>query len=165
MTSSWRYFMLLGFENLKFCKTEYTGYHLSKFQISWLSGSNFMEVSVRPPKTPLSRHYHVISYHWISRLAYLSLWRHFLSLNFQISIFVEHDIGYQPFKFQCSRMSGSNFMEGPPLQCYNEIKMPSAYRVKFNPIQYGGHYAPTTNKFFLCCIKTACSRKMKIPYF
>ena len=29
------------------------GYHPSKFQISWLSGSNYMEVSVRPLKTPL----------------------------------------------------------------------------------------------------------------
>ena len=51
-----------------------------------------MEVSVRPPK----HHYDVISYHCVSKLIY----------------FVEHDIGYQPSKFQCSRMSGSNFMEG-----------------------------------------------------
>ena len=35
------------------------GYQLSKFQISRLSGSNFMEVSVRPQK----HHYEVISYH------------------------------------------------------------------------------------------------------
>ena len=77
--------------------------HLSKFQISWLFGSNFMEVSARPPK----HHYDVISY--LSTLAY----------------FVEHDIGYQPLKFQCSRMSGSNFMKGvEPFQCYNEIKSP-----------------------------------------
>ena len=27
------------------------GYHLSKFQISWLFGSNFMEVNVRPQNT------------------------------------------------------------------------------------------------------------------
>ena len=27
------------------------GYHFSKFQISWLSESNFIEVSVTPPKT------------------------------------------------------------------------------------------------------------------
>ena len=72
------------------------GYHPSKFQIPWLSGSNFMEVSVRPQQTPLKRHYDVISYHCVSKLAY----------------FVEHDIGYRPSKFQCSRMSGSNFMEG-----------------------------------------------------
>ena len=39
--------MLLGFENLTFCKTKY----LSKSQISWLSGLNFMKVSVRPPNT------------------------------------------------------------------------------------------------------------------
>ena len=59
-----------------------------------------MEVSVRPPKTPLWRDYDVISYHCVSKLVY----------------FVEHDIVYQPSKFQCSRMSGSNFMEGvePP---------------------------------------------------
>ena len=48
-------------------------------------------------------HYDVISYHCVSKLAY----------------FVEHDIGYQQSKFQCSRMSGSNFMEGggTPPQC------------------------------------------------
>ena len=50
-----------------------------------------MEVSVRPPK----HHYDVTSDHCVSKLAY----------------FVEYDIGYQPSKFQCSRMSGSNFME------------------------------------------------------
>ena len=32
------------------------GYHALKFQISWMSGSIFMEVSVRPPK----HHYDVI---------------------------------------------------------------------------------------------------------
>ena len=55
-----------------------------------------MEVSVRPPK----HHYDVIFYYCVSKLAY----------------FVEHDMGYQPSKFQCSRTSGSNFMEGvePP---------------------------------------------------
>ena len=55
-----------------------------------------MEVSVRPPKTPLWRHYDVISYYCVSKLAY----------------FVEHNMGYQPSKFQCSRMSGSNSMDG-----------------------------------------------------
>ena len=49
----------------------------------------------------------------------------------KLAYFVKHDIGYQPSKFQCSRMSGSNFMEGDGTpQCYNEIKKPSAYRVK-----------------------------------
>ena len=51
--------MLFGSENLKFCKTEYIGYHPSQFQISWFSGSNFMEVSVRP----LKHLYDVIPYH------------------------------------------------------------------------------------------------------
>ena len=66
-----------------------------------------MEVSVRPPK----HHYNVISYDYVSKLAY----------------FVEHGIGYQPSRFQCSRMSGSNFMEGgveKTPQCYNEIRSP-----------------------------------------
>ena len=54
-----------------------------------------MEVGARHQK----HHYDVISYHRVSKLAY----------------FVEHDIGYQPSKFQCSRKSGSNF----------------AYRVKY----------------------------------
>ena len=94
MTPSWRHFMFLGFENLKFCKT---GYRLSCRQVSnLLVGSNFMEVSVRPPKTPLWCHYDIISNHCVSTLAY----------------FIEHDIGYQPCEFQCSRMSGSNFMDG-----------------------------------------------------
>ena len=55
-------------------------------------------------------HYDVICYHSVSKVVY----------------FVEHDIGYQPSMFQCSTMSGSNFMEGvePPAQYYNEIKSP-----------------------------------------
>ena len=89
--------MLLEFENLKFVKLN-IGYHFSTFQASWLSGSDFMEVSVRPQK----HHYDVISYHCVFKLAY----------------FVEHDITLQPAKFQCSKMSGSNFMKGgaPPPQ-------------------------------------------------
>ena len=70
-----------------------------------------MEVSVRPPETQLSRHYDIISYHCVSKLAYS----------------VEHGIGYHASKFQCSKMSGSNFMEGgveKTTQCYNEIKSP-----------------------------------------
>ena len=63
-----------------------------KFQIPWLSASNFMVVSVRPQK----HNYDVIFYYCVSKLAY----------------FVEHGIGNQPSKFQCSRMSGSNFMDG-----------------------------------------------------
>ena len=62
-------------------------------------------------------HYDVISYHCVSKLAYI----------------VEHNMDYQPSKFQCPRMSGSNFMDGggqDPPQCYNEIKKPSAYSVK-----------------------------------
>ena len=73
-----------------------------------------MEVSVRPSK----HHYDAIM-------------TPFLIILFPY--FVEHGIGYQPSKFQCSRMSGSNFMErggkDPPPKCYNEIKEPSAYRV------------------------------------
>ena len=64
-------------------------------------------------------HYDVNSYHCVSKFAY----------------FVEHNIGYHPSKFQCPRMSGSNFMDGGwkrPPQCYNKIKKPSAYRVKGN---------------------------------
>ena len=66
MTSSWRHSKLLGFQNLKFCETGYTlsSLQLSNLLIVWI---NFMEVSVRPPRTPL--------------------WCHFLSLFFQISLF------------------------------------------------------------------------------
>ena len=64
-----------------------------------------------PPK----HHYDVISHYCVSKLAY----------------FVEHDKGYQPSKFQCSRMSGSDFMEGvePPAPVLQRDKKPSAYRV------------------------------------
>ena len=31
---------------------------------------------------------------------------------FKFAYFVKHDINYQPYKFQLSRMSGSNFTEG-----------------------------------------------------
>ena len=72
-TQWWRHFMLLGFYNLSFLKL-YIDYHLSKFQISWLSGSNFMEVSVRYQIFPLF-------------LVITSLWRHLLLLSFQIFIF------------------------------------------------------------------------------
>ena len=47
MTSSRRHFLLLEFENLNFFKL-YIAYHLSKFKISWLSGSNFIDVNVIP---------------------------------------------------------------------------------------------------------------------
>ena len=70
----------------------------------WLSGLNFMEVSVRPQNTIMTSFYHCVS-----KLAY----------------FGEHDIGLV-FKSQSSRMSGSNFMDGGgPPQCYNEIKRPT----------------------------------------
>ena len=72
------------------------GYHPSKFQVSWLSRSNFMEVSVRPQK----HHYDVIM-------------TSILIIVFpKLEYFVEHNIGYQPSKFQSSKMSESNFMEG-----------------------------------------------------
>ena len=44
--------MLLRFENLKFFKL-YMDYHLSKFEVFWLSGSYFMEVSVKYPHFPI----------------------------------------------------------------------------------------------------------------
>ena len=76
-------------------------------------------------------HYDVICYHSVSKVVY----------------FVEHDIGSQPSMFQCSTVSGSNFMEGggtPPPQYYNEIKKPSAYRVEIVP------------KLFLCAYIKSC---------
>ena len=74
-------------------------YHLSKFQIFCLSGSNFMEVSVRYQILPMF-------------LVMTSLWRHLLLLSFQICIFCRTYISYQPSKFQLSRLSASNFTEG-----------------------------------------------------
>ena len=56
-------------------------------------------------------------FHWVSKLAY----------------FVKYNIGYQPSKFQCSRLSGLNFTEGSEVEnihlCY-ETEKPSTYRVK-----------------------------------
>ena len=80
-----------------------------------------MEVSVRYQIFPLF-------------LVMTSLWCHLLLLSFQIYIFVEHDISYQPCKFQLSRMSGSSLKEGggkhPLPQCCTGRKNPSAFRVK-----------------------------------
>ena len=55
----------------------------------------------------------------------------FLIRVFELAYFVEHDTGYQLSTFQCSRISGSNFMEGvDPPQCYNEIKSPELLGLK-----------------------------------
>ena len=67
-----------------------------------------MEVSVRPPKAPLCRHYDVISCHYVSKLAIRTPIFNALGCLDQI-LWTE--------------------MEKIP-QCYDEIKMPSAYRVK-----------------------------------
>ena len=88
----------------------YIDYHFSKFQISWLSGSNFMEVSVR---------------HQI-----LSL---FLVMTLFLAYFVEHNISYQPCKFQLSRISGSNFTEGVK----NTPPSPSAAPGEKSPVLLG----------------------------
>ena len=54
----------------------------------------------------------------------------------KFAYFVEHNISYQPCKFQLSTMFGSNFTEGggkhtlPPPQCCTGRKKPSAFRVK-----------------------------------
>ena len=93
MTSSWHHFMLLEFENHKFCQT---GFRLSSLQVSNLLVV-WMEFYGGYCKTFKNNiyHYDIISYHCVFKLAY----------------FLEHNIGYQPSKFQCSRMSGSNYMD------------------------------------------------------
>ena len=58
---------------------------------------------------------------------------HYLSLGFQINKFEEHNIGYQPSKFQCFRLSLSNLTEWSgkhPSPVLQQDKNPSAYRVK-----------------------------------
>ena len=150
MTSSWRHFMFLRFENLKFCKTKYKTYLPDKFEISCLSGSNFMEVNVRPPQNTIMT----------------TLWRHFLSLSLQISTFLEHDRGYQPSKFQCSRMSRSNLWKGvnPPPKCYNEIKKPSAHRAK-RPAPRTPHPAPRKPPHEACKLhSTKQVKKLEVEY-
>ena len=65
-------------------------YHLTMFQISWLSGSNFAIVFGNDV-----------------------IMTSFVTVELSIlHIFVEHNISYQPCKFQLFRMSGSNFTEG-----------------------------------------------------
>ena len=65
-------------------------YHSGKFQVLQLSESNFTEVSIRHPKTPLD----VTSQYLVSKIAH----------------FVEISESYQPAKFHWPRLSGSNFM-------------------------------------------------------
>ena len=52
----------------------------------------------------------------------------------KLAYFVEHNMSYQPGKFQLSRMSGSNFTGGwwktPPPQCCTGREKLSALRVK-----------------------------------
>ena len=74
-------------------------------------------------------------------------------------------MGYQPSKFQCSRMSGSNFMEGVEPQCYNEIKRHSAYRI--SPIHAGvvGEVNLLPLRFFLHNSKTPEDIKKKLSDF
>ena len=75
---------------------QFIRYQPAKFQISQASESNFTEVGIRHPKTPLSRHYDVT-------LSYLV---------FNIVHFVEYNTSYQPTKFHWLRLSGSNFTRG-----------------------------------------------------
>ena len=55
-----------------------------------------------------------------------------------LTYFVERDIGYDPSKFQCSRLSGSYFteegcgVENTHPQCCNEIKILSSWTLLFN---------------------------------
>ena len=75
-TQWWRHNDLISCcQDLKisFCLKLLIDYHLCKFQISWLSGSNFMKVSLR---------YHIFPLF----LVMTSLWRHLLLLSFQICI-------------------------------------------------------------------------------
>ena len=58
-TQWWRHHeVILYFCNLKISNSmkQSIGFQVTKFQMSWLPGSNFMEVSVRPQK----HHYDVI---------------------------------------------------------------------------------------------------------
>ena len=121
MTSSWRHFMLLGFENLKFSETLY---RLSSLQVSnrlvvWIGfyGGYCKRYQILP-----------------LFLLMTSLWRHLSSLSFQICIFCRAWHKLSACKFQLSRMSGCSFTEGrgwkTPPSCCTGRKKPSAFRVK-----------------------------------
>ena len=71
-----------------------TSYQSANFQVLQLSESNFTEVSIRHPKTPLWRHYDVTSQY----------------LVFNIAHFVEISRSYQPAKCHWPGLSGSNFL-------------------------------------------------------
>ena len=95
------------------------GYQPFKFQISLLSGLNFMVFGVKHQQNTYM----------------MSLWPYFLSLSFQISVFCRTLYRHQPSKFNCSRFiwikfyrGGEEHLASPPLPwCYNE-KRPIAYR-------------------------------------
>ena len=105
--------MFLEFENLKFCKTVYrlSCYQVSILLVVWIK---FYEGQCKTPK----HHYDVIYSHCVSKLAY----------------FIEHGIGYQPSKFECTTMSGSNFMDGggtPPPSATTRLKSPVLIELNF----------------------------------
>ena len=105
--------MLLGFENPKFYETLYRllPLQVSNLLVVWI---DFIEVIVRQEILPL---FLVMTSFVIVKL-----------LN--LYIFVEHNIGYQPCKFQLSKMFGFNFTEGggkhppPHPQCCTGRKSP-----------------------------------------
>ena len=62
-------------------------------------------------------------------------------LVFKLAYFVEHNISYQPCKFQLSKMSGSNFTEGGAVPGAKS----SAFRVKFGFSNAGLYCITITN--------------------
>ena len=117
--------MLLGLENLKFFETLYriSPLQVSNLLVIWIE---FYGGYCRTPNFATVFGNDVIMT---------------LLIIVEVSSFVyvvEHNISYQPYKFQLSTMSGSDFTEGvqntPPPQCCTGRKKLSAFRVKLDQI-------------------------------
>ena len=66
-------------------------------------------------------------------LVFTSLWCHFYHLVCKLAYFVEHNIGFQPSKCQCFRLSLPNLTEWGgkhPSLVLQQDEKPSGYRVK-----------------------------------
>ena len=66
-------------------------------------------------------------------------------MSFQISIFVEHNISYPPYKSQLARTPGSNFTEGRGWKTRSGTKKPSAFRVKIGAVS--SSFIPTWQEY------------------
>ena len=101
---------IFGIGNFHILGNLLISYQSANFRVLQLSESNFIEVSIRHPKTPLWRHYDVTSQYLVCNIAH----------------FVEISRSYQPAKCYWPELSGSNFMTSD----LHDLKKHSPYGVK-----------------------------------